>query len=165
VRTFGAAIGSVVFFVLNPGLMGAIVPWLLTGWRSHHPPLPSKILGGVLIVGGAGVLLATVIRFVSEGRGTPHPVAPTSKLVIGGPYRYVRNPMYLAVLTAILGQAALLGRLDLVVYAGAFWLLVASFVYIHEEPTLAARYGEQYDAYRRAVPAWLPRLRAWSPHG
>jgi len=103
VRKWEAAMGSMLFFVLNPGLMGGIVPWLLTGWRSADPPRGLQALGGALIVVGTGVLLETTIRFVRDGTGTPHPVAPTQELVIGGPYRYIRNPMYLAVIAAILG--------------------------------------------------------------
>ena len=162
-RKAGAAIGSVVFFAANPGLMGGIVPWLLTHWRSSRPPRALEVLGGTLIVVGAGLLLETIVRFVLQGRGTPHPVAPTEQLVIGGSYRHVRNPMYLAVIASIVGQALLLGRLVLLVYAVVFWLIVASFVYFYEEPALSDRYGEQYAAYRRAVRGWWPRLRPWSP--
>jgi protein-S-isoprenylcysteine O-methyltransferase Ste14 len=81
--------------------------------------------------------------------------------VMGGLYRYVRNPMYVGVIATILGQALILGRPVLLVYAAGFWLLVASFVRFYEEPTLRARYGAEYDAYRRGVPGWLPRLRPW----
>jgi protein-S-isoprenylcysteine O-methyltransferase Ste14 len=108
-------------------------------------------------------LLETVVRFVVEGGGTPHPVAPTRELVIGGLYRYVRNPMYLAVLALIVGQGLVLGRTVVLIYAAVFWLIVAGFVYLYEEPTLSDRYGEQYAAYRQAVPGWWPRLRPWSP--
>jgi protein-S-isoprenylcysteine O-methyltransferase Ste14 len=134
-------------------MMGGIVPWLLTQWRSSHPPRALEVLGGALIVVGAGMLLETIVRFVLEG---PHPVAPTEELVIGGSYRYVRNPMYLAVIVAILGQALLLGRLVLLIYAVVFWLIVASFVYFYEELTLSDRYGEQY----ARLPACGPRLVA-----
>jgi protein-S-isoprenylcysteine O-methyltransferase Ste14 len=81
--------------------------------------------------------------------------------VVGGLYRHVRNPMYVAVTAAIAGQALLLGRPALLIYAALFWTIVAAFVRVYEEPVLAARYGEEYDAYRRAVPAWRPRLRPW----
>ena len=79
-----------------------------------------------------------MIRFVVEGLGTPFPAAPTKNLVVGGLYRYVRNPMYLAVIAIILGQAAILGSAVLLVYAAIFWVIVASFVRFYEEPTLAA---------------------------
>jgi protein-S-isoprenylcysteine O-methyltransferase Ste14 len=81
--------------------------------------------------------------------------------VIGGAYRYVRNPMYVAVVSAIVGQALLLSRPGLLAYAVLVWLACAAFVRWYEEPTLRRRYGEQYEAYRARVPAWLPRR----PHG
>src|SRR5262249_5258048 len=80
------------------------------------------------------------------------PVAPTERLVVGGLYRYVRNPMYLGVLAAIVGQGLVLGQFVLLAYAALVWAAVATFVYGYEEPTLAARYGAEYDAHRRAVP-------------
>ena len=98
-----------------------------------------------------------------DGLGTmaPASIAPTERLVVGGLYRYVRNPMYLAVVAAIIGQALILGQPVLLAYAAAVWVTVASFVRWYEEPTLARQFGEQYQAYRRAVPAWRPRIRPW----
>jgi protein-S-isoprenylcysteine O-methyltransferase Ste14 len=162
-----AAFGSAVFLVVAPGVVAGLVPWLLTDWRSSSPPAPVAVLGAALVALGAGVLLHAFGRFVVEGRGTPAPISPTERLVVGGLYRHVRNPMYVAVATTIVGQALLLGRPLLLAYAAVFWLVVAAFVRGYEEPTLSARYGEEYAAYRSAVPAWLPRLRPWSrgsPH-
>jgi protein-S-isoprenylcysteine O-methyltransferase Ste14 len=162
-RRVEAAFGSAVFLLVAPGVVAGLVPWLLTGWRSSDPPLVVAALGAVLLVVGAAVVLQTFARFVLEGRGTPAPVAPTERLVVGGLYRHVRNPMYVAVGATIVGQALLLGRPGLLAYAAVFWLVVAAFVRTYEEPTLSARYGDEYEAYRRAVPAWWPRLRPWSP--
>jgi protein-S-isoprenylcysteine O-methyltransferase Ste14 len=158
----GAAVGSFVFTVGEPGVMGVLVPYLLTGWDGTDPPLALQVAGAALLAAGTGVLAHTVIRFAVEGLGTPFPGAPTENLVVGGLYRYVRNPMYLAVLAIILGQAAILGRGALVAYAAVFWAIVAAFVSFYEEPTLSERYGEQYDAYRRAVRRWWPRATPWS---
>ena len=97
-----------------------------------------------------------------EGLGTPAPVAPTENLVVGGLYRYVRNPMYLAVASIIVGQALLLGQLILLPYAALFGLAVWAFVHWYEEPTLARQFGAEYDEYRRAVPAWWPRRTPWA---
>jgi protein-S-isoprenylcysteine O-methyltransferase Ste14 len=116
----------------------------------------------VLIAGGVAALVHAFARFVIEGVGTPAPAYPTERLVVGGLYRYVRNPMYLSVGATILGQALLLGQAVLVAYAGAFAVAVAAFVHGYEQPTLAHRFGAQYEAYRSAVPAWLPRLRSWN---
>jgi protein-S-isoprenylcysteine O-methyltransferase Ste14 len=154
-----AAAGSVVFLLIAPGVAAGLVPWLLTGWDSTDPPFALKLLGALLTAAGAAVLLHAFARFVVEGLGTPAPVAPPEHLVVRGAYRYVRNPMYLAVAATIVGQAALLGRPALLLYALAFLAVVASFVRLYEEPTLRKRFGAEYDDYRRAVPAWLPRVR------
>jgi protein-S-isoprenylcysteine O-methyltransferase Ste14 len=145
--------------VLAPGTVAGLVPWLITGWRPGHAALAAVVIGAVLIAAGCGVLLYAFAQFVIEGVGTPAPPAPTERLVIRGLYRYVRNPMYLAVLAAIVGQALALGRPVLLVYAAAVAAAFASFVRLYEEPTLARRYGAQYEAYRERVPAWLPVRR------
>jgi protein-S-isoprenylcysteine O-methyltransferase Ste14 len=158
-----AAAGSVAFLLLAPGVTAGVVPWLLTGWDSTDPPAALAVLGGALTAGGVAVLLHAFARFVIEGIGTPAPVAPPQRLVVGGLYRHVRNPMYVAVAATILGQAALLGRPVLLLYAALFMATVATFVRLYEEPVLSERYGAQYEAYRAGVPAWRPRLRPWRP--
>jgi protein-S-isoprenylcysteine O-methyltransferase Ste14 len=157
-RTTTAAAGSAAFLVIAPGTVAGLAPWWLTGWRAGTPyPLPLRAGGAVLVALGALALLYSFIRFVIEGTGTPAPAAPTQRLVIGGLYRYVRNPMYLAVLAVIVGQALLLSRPVLLIYAAVVGAAVGAFVRWHEEPTLGRRYGAQYEAYRREVPAWWPR--------
>ena len=113
----------------------------------------------LLAAAGVVVLVQAFARFVREGHGTPAPVAPTETLVVGGLYRYVRNPMYLAVLATIVGQALLFGQPILLGYAFVVWIAFASFVRFYEEPHLTRRFGESYRAYRAAVPAWVPRVR------
>lgn len=152
-----------MFLVLAPGLVAGLVPWWLTRWRAEDVWLPLRIAGLLLLVAGVGALLHAFARFVVEGLGTPAPVAPTERLVVGGLYRYVRNPMYLAVVATIVGQALLLGRPVLLAYAAAFGAAVAAFVRWYEEPTLRRRFGEEYEAYRRAVPPWWPRRKPWQP--
>ena len=115
-----AAGGSILFLVVAPGVVAGLIPWLLTGWRPASPPAWLQGLGWILVAVGAAILLEAFGRFVVEGVGTPAPVAPTERLVVGGLYRYVRNPMYLAVAAVILGQAAILGRWILVAYGVAF---------------------------------------------
>jgi len=156
-----AALGSLVFLVLMPGVVGGLLPWALTGWQPRSPASGLPVAGWLLVGAGVTVLLHAVGRFVLEGIGTPAPVAPTERLVVGGLYRYLRNPMYIAVAAVIVGQALILARPGLLVYAALFGAIVAAFVRAYEEPTLAARYGEQYERYRRAVPAWWPRRRPW----
>jgi protein-S-isoprenylcysteine O-methyltransferase Ste14 len=157
-----AAAGTFVFLVLAPGIVAGLVPWWLTHWRVQEPFagwMLLRVVGVLLLTAGVVVLLQAFARFVVEGLGTPAPVAPTERLVIGGAYRYVRNPMYLAVAATIVGQALLLGQPILLLYAAAFSVAVAAFVHWYEEPTLQRRFGEQYETYRRAVPAWWPRRR------
>jgi len=163
-RTPTAAAGSVLFFAIAPGVVAGVVPWWLTGWQARGPLAhwaPVRIAGLIMLIAGALVLVQAFARFVTEGRGTPAPAAPAERLVIGGLYRYVRNPMYLAVVAAITGQALALGQPVLLSYAAAVWVTTAAFARWHEEPALARQFGAQYEAYRREVPAWRPRTRPW----
>ena len=156
-----AAFGSALFFLAAPGMVVGLVPWWTTRWELLPAPVPVRVLGGLLLAVALPVLVSAFLRFVRDGLGTPAPVAPTERLVVTGAYRYVRNPMYVAVIAAIVGQALLLGQTVLLYYAALVALLVVSFVRLYEEPVLRRQFGEQYDAYRRAVPRWMPRLRPW----
>ena len=161
-----AAVGSALFFVVAPGTVIGVIPWLLTGWRIHDPLpywTPLRVVGAALLIAGVTVAAQAFVRFVVEGLGTPMPVAAPERLVVGGLYRYVRNPMYVALLVAIVGEALLLGQLSLLAYAAVVVLITNLFVRFYEEPTLRRRFGAQYEAYRRAVPGWWPRLRPWEP--
>jgi len=165
-RRSAAASGSALFFALAPGVVVGLVPWWLTGWRPRTAPvwwLPARILGAVLVVASVAVLAMAFARFVTEGLGTPAPVAPTAHLVVGGLYRYVRNPMYLAVIAGVLGQALLLARPVLLGWAAVSTAAMVAFVKGYEERVLADRYGDEYRAYRAAVPGWWPRPQAWHP--
>lgn len=159
-----AAAGSAVFLVLAPGVVAGLIPWWLTGWQIREPLpywTPLRVLGVVLIAIGLLVLLQAFARFVTEGIGTPAPLAPPRRLVVGGLYRYVRNPMYLAVLAIIIGQALVLGQPSLLLYAVVVALAFIGFVRGYEEPTLREQFGPTYDRYQRAVPGWWPRLHPW----
>jgi protein-S-isoprenylcysteine O-methyltransferase Ste14 len=158
-RKITATAGSAVFLVIAPGVVAGLVPWWLTGWQPGAAwPVPVRITGAVLTGAGAIVLLVAFAQFAIQGLGTPAPPAPPGRLVVRGLYRYVRNPMYLAVLAVVTGQALLLSRPVLLAYAAAVAVAFIAFVYGYEQPALARRYGAQYEAYRKAVPAWWPRL-------
>lgn len=90
------------------------------------------------------------------------PAVPTERLVVGGLYRFVRNPMYAGVLIALGGEAILFGTWSIAVYCAAVWAIGHLFVMSYEEPTLARRYGEEYSIYKRNVPRWLPRITPWN---
>jgi protein-S-isoprenylcysteine O-methyltransferase Ste14 len=152
-----AAAGSGLFLAVAPGVVAGAVPYWLTGWEAADTPLALQVAGGALIAAGVPLLLHSFGRFVAEGIGTPAPVAPTEHLVVGGLYRYVRNPMYLAVEATVLGQAALLGRPVLLAYAGVAGAVMWAFARFYEEPALVRRFGAEYERYRRRVPGWLPR--------
>jgi protein-S-isoprenylcysteine O-methyltransferase Ste14 len=153
----------VLFLAVAPAVVSGYVPWLLTGWRSSGVPVWAQAAGWTLFAAGTAVLVEAFGRFVVEGVGTPAPIAPTEKLVVGGLYRYVRNPMYLAVAAVILGQAAVLGSWLLVAYTAAFGATVWSFVHWYEEPTLRRQFGTEYDEYLGRVAGWWPQLRRRRP--
>ncbi|MCC6982197.1 MAG: isoprenylcysteine carboxylmethyltransferase family protein [Bauldia sp.] len=170
-RRSAAAAGSALFFGLAPGVVAGIIPRAITGWRfAGGGPYaigwigaPLRVAGALLTATGFAVLVHAFVRFVVEGLGTPAPVAPTDRLVVGGIYAHIRNPMYAAVIAAILGQALLFGSLALLVWAIVAGTAMVLFAKGYEEPTLQRQFGPAYEAYRRAVPGWWPRLRPWQP--
>lgn len=159
-----AILGSVVFFVLVPGMVAGFVPWWISGrGQTASMPWPVEVLGVLLIAGGAVVLLDSFGRFALQGLGTPAPVFPTRHLVITGLYRYVRNPMYVAVLAVILGQSLLFGNVGVLGYGALVWVGFHLFVRLYEEPALRTAYGVEYERFCAGVPRWIPRLRPWQP--
>ena len=161
VRKTLAIFGSAIFLVLAPGFVAGMVPWWISHWRVEAPFLGLPLLrfvGGVLLAVGAIGLLDSFGRFAIQGVGTPAPVFPTQHLVVTGLYRYVRNPMYVAVVSTILGQGVILGNVELLEYGALVWFLFHLFVLVYEEPTLRAGFGSEYTAYCADVPRWIPRL-------
>jgi protein-S-isoprenylcysteine O-methyltransferase Ste14 len=158
-----AAIASAAFFVVAPGAVVGLIPWLITRWEiADSTPMWQIIIGVLLIVAGLIPPVHAFVQFVKAG-GTPMPIAPTQRLVVTGFNRYIRNPMYAGLITAIVGQASVFGSWWLVLYAAAFWVITGSFVRWYEEPTLVREYDGEYEEYRRNVHAWLPRWRPWTP--
>lgn len=158
-----AAVGTVAFFFLAPETVAGLVPWWITRWHAHRP-FPGygvvQFAGAVLMAAGLVVLADSFVRFAAEGLGTPAPVFPTKHLVVRGFYRRVRNPMYVAVLALIIGQAGVFGSLRLLAYAAGAWLITDLFVRCYEEPVLRRMFGPEYAAYCRRVNRWLPRITA-----
>jgi protein-S-isoprenylcysteine O-methyltransferase Ste14 len=162
-----AIVGSAVFLVFAPGFVAGLVPWWISHWRVEAPFLGMSLFrlgGGLLIALGVVGLVDSFVRFALQGVGTPAPVFPTSQLVVSGLYRYVRNPMYVAVVITILGQGLMLGNVALLGYGGLVWLLFHVFVLIYEEPTLRASYGSVYRTFCAEVPRWIPRFTPWRSH-
>jgi protein-S-isoprenylcysteine O-methyltransferase Ste14 len=156
-----ALLGSAVFFVLAPGILAGLVPWLITGWDGPFAHPAAAAAGLVLIAAGVLLIVECFARFALVGMGTPAPVAPPTRLVVSGAYRRVRNPMYVAVVSMAAGQAALFADFGLFLYAAVLWLGFHLFVIAYEEPTLREKFPEDYAAFFAAVPRWRPRLRPW----
>jgi protein-S-isoprenylcysteine O-methyltransferase Ste14 len=160
-----AVLGSALFFVLAPGIVAGLAPWWISGRGTEavSPRWPFRALGALLIAAGAAVLIESFARFALQGLGTPAPIFPTRHLVVGGLYRHVRNPMYVAVVTVILGQSLLLGSARVLGYGVLVWLAFHLFVLLYEEPTLRATHGTEYAELCAHVPRWIPRLTPWQP--
>jgi protein-S-isoprenylcysteine O-methyltransferase Ste14 len=153
--------GTIVFFILAPGTVAVLVPYALTRWRVQGAAPGGAIgavVGTVLILGGVASLVESFARFALKGLGTPAPVAPPTQLVVSGQYRYVRNPMYVAILAIVLGQSLVLGSVRLLAYAALVWVVVHVWVLAYEEPTLTRTFGPSYREYRQRVRRWWPRL-------
>jgi protein-S-isoprenylcysteine O-methyltransferase Ste14 len=140
------------------------IPWWLTRFRLGEPFLGwtgFRWIGAALIVLALPVLLESWVRFVRRGLGTPAPILPPQRLVVTGFYRYVRNPMYVAVLVVMLGEALVLASPAICFYMAIVAVCLHAWVVLYEEPGLRRRFGADYEDYCRRVPRWLPRIRPW----
>jgi protein-S-isoprenylcysteine O-methyltransferase Ste14 len=163
-RRFSAVLVSAFFLVIARGTVAGYVPWRISDWRIRAPLLhfpPFRWLGVLLIVAGVPVLLDSFARFALKGLGTPAPVFPTRHLVVSGLYRYVRNPMYLAVAAVILGQGLLFGDVRVLEYEILVCLGFHLFVVFYEEPALRRSFGAEYEEFCAQVGRWVPGLSAW----
>jgi protein-S-isoprenylcysteine O-methyltransferase Ste14 len=155
------ALRTLVFTILMPGMVGDLFPWLLAqGTRGKLEPTASAawLVGLLPLALGIGLYFWCAGTFTFIGKGTPAPIDAPKVLVVQGPYRWVRNPMYIAVLLVILGQAIVFGSWLLVGYALLFCVVVHTFVVLVEEPSLREQFDGSYDDYLRHVHRWLPRL-------
>ena len=162
-----AILGSAIFLAIAPGIVAGYVPWRICRWHVGSPILGTssfRLVGALLIAAGLPVLLESFARFALKGLGTPAPIFPTRHLVVSGLYQHVRNPMYVAVVTLILGQGLFFGSLGVLEYGIAVWTVLYVFVLIYEEPTLRNRHGLEYEEFCANVPRWIPRLRPWRPN-
>ncbi len=159
-----AVLGSALFFFVAPLMLAGFVPCWITHWEFRPAFFGFELIraiGLMLIIAGAPGVVDSFARFALQGLGTPAPIAPPQKLVVTGLYRYVRNPIYVAVVAVIFGQALLFGDWRLLWYAALLWLFFHLAVLVHEEPTLQQTFGAQYQDFRANVPRWVPRLTAW----
>ena len=159
-----AVLGSALFFVIAPLGLAGFVPWWVTQWEFQPVFFGidlTRILGGILIIVAAPGVVDSFARFALEGRGTPAPIAPPQKLVVTGLYRYMRNPIYTAVVAVIFGQALLFGDSRLLWYGALLWLFFHVWVVVLEEPALKRTFGTEYESFRANVPRWMPRPTPW----
>jgi protein-S-isoprenylcysteine O-methyltransferase Ste14 len=163
-RRILAIVGSAIFLVVAPGIVAGYVPWRICRWHVEAPLLgisSFRLVGVLLIAAGLTVLLDSFVRFAFQGLGTPAPIFPTRHLVVSGLFRYVRNPMYIAVVSLILGQGLFFGSILVLEYGVAVFVGFYLFVLIYEEPTLLKSYGREYEEFCANVPRWIPHLRPW----
>jgi protein-S-isoprenylcysteine O-methyltransferase Ste14 len=148
------ALRNLAFTIVVPGSGGVYVPWLIL---RHHGASPVAWYAAPAIAVGVVLYLWCVLVFSAVGRGTPGVWDPPRRVVAAGPYRWVRNPIYIAALLIVSGEAWLFLSADLLIYAA---VLAAGFhllVTCYEEPRLRARFGEEYETYLRTVRRWIPR--------
>jgi protein-S-isoprenylcysteine O-methyltransferase Ste14 len=161
-----AILGSAIFLVVAPGTLAIYLPWTITRWR-FAPPLfgvfSFRIIGSLMIAAGLPILLDSFARFAIQGLGTPAPVAAPQRLVVTGLYRWVRNPMYVAVSLLIFGQGLLFGSARLLQYGLIVWLGFFAFVVLYEEPALSRKFGKEYEQFCLQVPRWIPRVKPFEP--
>lgn len=157
-----SVIVSILFVVFGgPGWVLVYFPYWITGLRiPAELPVWQISAASVLIVAGLIPLFDSVVRFVRQGRGTLMPGVPTEHLVVTGLYCYVRNPMYVGVVTAVLGEVILFHSRSMAEYFAIVWLGFDLFIRLYEEPTLRRRYGEEYVSYCQQVHRWWPRFKA-----
>ena len=149
-------LNTILFTIVVPGTVARYIPYLLTDRFAHRANGPLEWLGIAAMAPGAAIYFRCAWEFAVRGLGTPAPIAPTKFLVTTALHRYIRNPMYVGVALAIVGEATLFRCFHLLEYA-AFMLTAAhTFVVLYEEPTLSRQFGESYEQYRRTVPRWIP---------
>lgn len=158
-----ALVGSAAFFVIAPGTVAGLVPWLITHWHvGEGASNGTTTFGVVLIAASLALLVECFVRFANHG-GTPAPVAAPPKLVVNGLYARTRNPMYVSVVGLIFGQACLFANAALIAYGLTMFFVFFLWVYYYEEPTLRRAFADDYTAYCENVPRWRPRFVPWRP--
>ena len=154
---------TALFTAIVPGTVVGVVPWLLSRWWPLELGAASWV-GSPLVAAGALTYVACAFGF-ARARGTPATFDPPKELVVGGPHRYVRNPMYVGIVSILAGEALLYEAGSILIYAAALALAFHLFVVVYEEPHLHGLFGDSYAAYLREVPRWIPRVRTYNrPH-
>jgi protein-S-isoprenylcysteine O-methyltransferase Ste14 len=151
---------NLLFTLLVPGSVAFYIPLLIA---SPTPADGLRWLGLAPLAAGVAIYLWCAWDFATFGRGTPAPIDAPTRLVVRGLYRYVRNPMYVGVLSAIVGWALIFASAKLSLYAAAVWTAFHLFVVLYEEPDLRARFGADYERYCADVNRWLVKPSGHTP--
>jgi protein-S-isoprenylcysteine O-methyltransferase Ste14 len=160
-RAPGLLIRNLAFTVLVPGMVAGVVPYLIATSspdRLRFDPGLARLAGLVLIALGAAIYLWCLTDFI-RAQGTPAPIDPPKEVVARGLYRVIRNPMYVGVLSMVLGEAITVGAGLVAIYAGVLMAVFHLFVVGYEEPTLRKQFGDAYEHYCRDVPRWIPHQK------
>ncbi len=147
------ALRSLFFVILMPGVVVGYIPYRIAR-PSNLAQSIEAVPAVVVVLAGVAILLMCVWEFFARGKGTLAPIDPPTHLVVTGLYRHTRNPMYNGVVLALLGEAWLFRSPQLLVYAVGVFVAAHLFVVLYEEPALQRRFGDEYRAYRAAVPRW-----------
>lgn len=149
---------TIVFTILVPNTVTVVVPYYLLPGGDFHLGI-ARYLGIPLIALGAALYLRCAWDFARVGLGTPAPIDPPRNLVAGGLYRYVRNPMYVGIVSLLLGECIFFESRRVLAFALFAVLATHLFVVCYEEPTLRKKFGASYEEYCRRVPRWIPKLK------
>jgi protein-S-isoprenylcysteine O-methyltransferase Ste14 len=155
------ALPFVVTVVVPTALLVLVGPGRTTD--TWIPSWAARLLGAPLLVAGLAMIVATVRLFARLGDGTLAPWDPTRRLVVAGPYRYVRNPMITGVFAVLLAESLLFTSVTILLYSGGFAIVNIVYMRVSEEPGLRRRFGTDYETYAANVRAWLPRRTPWQP--
>lgn len=155
------ALKTLLFTLVAPGTVTLLLPYLILRWTDGLSIAFgwTTIAGGLLILCGTAIYAACAIGFVRFGRGTPAPIDPPTELVVQGLYRWSRNPMYVGIVTVLLGESLLPRSVPLLFYAAAVFVGFNLFIMLYEEPTLTRMFGSSYKSYRSRVPRWIGPVR------
>ena len=152
-------IRAITYAALFIGFVLVYLPGRFLAWSGIAEPVGTgepQVAGMIVVAIGTAIAFWCVFTFVFIGKGTPAPFDPPRKLVVRGPYRFVRNPMYIGAGLTLAGAALFYQSLPLLGYAGLFFLATHLFVVFYEEPTLRRTFGDEYEAYFRRVRRWMP---------
>ena len=151
--------------IILPFTATVIIPYLC--YNKNQSLFPDhfvfKALGVVFLISGTCLFLWSVYLFWAFGKGTLAPWTPTQKLIIRGPYKYCRNPMISGVFFILLGETLVLNSTNILIIAGAFLVINTIYFIVMEEPDLQERFGQEYEAYKKNVPRWIPKFKPYIP--